>query len=336
VVTVGDRGRSGRLARLATPGALVYSSAFSLVQLGLVLEYPGRPEDPMWAFAATACYLPLHLYHVYWAVRGERPPAGRWTLAALTMIVTAALPVSGHYWLPVYAVVAVSAVFVLSWPWSLLGAAVVVAAQAPLALAVDSPIEDAVSYFPFTVWWRATALFVPIWLLGAVRQLEETRRLLAEEAVARERLRLDDELRQTVGAALGSIAARGQRASTLPDGDPAVLASEVRELVDDSRCALAEARQLISSYQQPSLTAELEAAAALLTKAGIQTRIELPRHGLPETGDQAVRSVLRTAITEVLHGETARSCVISVTCQDGNAHVELRTSTTGFGDEVPA
>jgi two-component system, NarL family, sensor histidine kinase DesK len=336
VVTVEGRGRSSRWTRLAIPGALVYSSVFSLVQLGLVVEFPGSPEEPMWAFVATACYLPLHLYHVYWAARGERPPAGGWTLAALTVIVTAALPFSGNYWLPVYAVVAVSAVLVLTRPWSLLAAAVVVAAQAPLALAVNSPEGDAVSYFPFTVWWRATALFVPIWLLGAIRQLEETRRSLAEEAVARERLRLDDELRRTVGAALDSIAARGQRASTLPDEEPTVLASEVRELVDDSRRALAEARQLISRYQRPPLTAELEAAADLLTKAGIQTRIELPRHGLPDTGDQAVRSALRTAIAEVLHDETARSCVISVTCQDGNAHVELRTSTTGFGDEVPA
>jgi two-component system sensor histidine kinase DesK len=336
VVTVEDSGRPGQLARLATPGALVYSSVLSLVQLRLVIEFPGSPDDPTWAFAATACYLPLHLYHVYWAARGERPPAGGWTLAALTVIVTAALPFAGNFWLPVYAVVAVSAVFVLSWPWSLLGAAVVVAAQAPLALAVDSPLEDAATYFPITVWWRATALFVPIWLLGAVRQLEQTRRSLAEEAVTRERLRLDDELRRTVGTALDSIAARGQRASTLAGEDPAVLASEVRELVDDSRRALAQARQLISRYQQPSLTAELEAAAALLTKAGIQTRIELPRHGLPETGDQAVRSALRTAITEVLHDDTTRSGLITVTCQDGNAHVELRTSTTGFGDEVPA
>jgi two-component system, NarL family, sensor histidine kinase DesK len=172
VVTVDDPGRPGRLARLATSGALVYSSVFSLVQLGLVVEFPGSPEEPMWAFVATACYLPLHLYHVYWATRGERPPAGGWTLAALTVIVTAALPFSGNYWLPVYAVVAVSAVLVLTRPWSLLAAAVVVAAQAPLALAVNSPEGDALSYFPFTVWWRATALFVPIWLLGAVRQLE--------------------------------------------------------------------------------------------------------------------------------------------------------------------
>jgi hypothetical protein len=49
-----------------------------------------------------------------------------------------------------------------------------------------------------------------------------------------------------------------------------------------------------------------------------------------------VRSALRTAVTEILHDDTARACVISVTGQNGNAHVELRTSTTGSSDEVPA
>jgi two-component system, NarL family, sensor histidine kinase DesK len=336
VITVEDRERSGRLARLAIPGALVYSSVFSLVQLGLVVDYPGSSEVPWWAVVATACYLPLHLHHVYWAARGVRPPAGVWTLAALAAIVTAALPFAVSNWLPIYAVVAVSAVLVLPWPWSLLLAFGVAVAQAPLVLAVGSPLPDAVTYYPLTVWWRATALFVPIWLLGAIRQLEETRRSLAEDAVARERLRLDDELRRTVGAALDSIAARGRRASTLADGDPEVLASEIRELVDGSRRALAEARQLISGYQKPPLAAELETAAALLMEAGIQTRIDLPQHGLPHTTDQTARSALRTATADVLHDDSARACVISVTYQDGNAHVELRTSPTGFSDEVPA
>jgi two-component system, NarL family, sensor histidine kinase DesK len=327
VITVEDRERSGRLARLATSGALVYSSVFNLVQLGLVVDYPGSTEIPLWAVVATACYLPFHLHHVYWAAQGMRPPAGGWTLLALAAIVTAALPVAVSNWLPVYAVVAVSAVFVLRWPWSLLVALGVVVGQVPLVLAIGSPLPDALTYYPLTVWWRATALFVPIWLLGAVRQLDAARRSLAEEAVARERLRLDDELRRTVGAALDSIVARGRHASTHADGDPEMLASEVRELVDGSRRALAEARQLISGYQKSPLAAELETAAALLTEAGIRTRIELP-HDLAHTTDPAVRSALRTAAATVLHDDTARACVISVTCRDGTPHVELRTSTT--------
>jgi hypothetical protein len=80
VITSADRERTGRSARFATPAAMVYSSVFSLVQLGLVAEAPGRSAIPWWAVVATACYLPFHLYHVYWPAQGarRRPVDGRW------------------------------------------------------------------------------------------------------------------------------------------------------------------------------------------------------------------------------------------------------------------
>jgi hypothetical protein len=200
---------SGRAAGWATPAALAYGSVFPLLQLGLVADYPASDGDARWAALATAAYLPLHLHHVYWSVRGARPPAGLWTLAALAVVVAATVPVGGTHWLPVFAIVAVSALLVLPWPWSLAVAAGVTLGMAPLAVAVDSPIPSAPSYYVFSVWWRASALFVPLWLLGTVRQLEAARRALAEDAVVRERLRIDREVRRTVGAALGSIAAGG-------------------------------------------------------------------------------------------------------------------------------
>lgn len=46
-------------------------------------------------------------------------------------------------------------------------------------------------------------------LVAAVRRLEEVRRELADQALLQERLRIDEELRRTVGAALEDLAARG-------------------------------------------------------------------------------------------------------------------------------
>jgi hypothetical protein len=353
VVGVEQRERSARGDRwlhLAGAGALVYSSVFSLVQLGLVLEYPGgNATEARWALAATACYLPLHLHHVRWAVRGARPPAGGVTLVAMVAVVTAAVPLSGAYWLPVFAVVAVSAVLVLPWPWSLAAATAVVLAQWPLAAAVDDGLPAAQAYYVFTVWWRASALFVPIWLLGAIRQLESARRALAAEAVVHERVQIDDELRRTVGPELDAIAARGERvvalvAADAGPGGPAGLddgqataASELRALVDGSRRALAEARQLVNGYQHGTLTAELERAATLLTAAGIATRVELPDRPLPPTADESVRTALRAATTRVLQDDAARACVIRVVedCGDGTGpgrvRVELRPEHEAAG-----
>jgi two-component system, NarL family, sensor histidine kinase DesK len=331
VIRLDEREQPGRLARLATPAALIYGSVFSLVQLGLVVEYAGGGADEgRWALAATACYLPLHLHHVYWAARGERPPAGRWTLLALAAVVTAAVPLAGTNWLPVFAVVAAGAMLVLRWPWSLLAAAGVTVAQAPLAVAVNSPVTAAPAYYVHTVWWRASALFLPIWLLGAIRQLEATRRSLAEDAVVAERVRIDGDLRSTVGTALDSIAARGQQASALIDGGAGAeaLAGEVRQLADGSRRALSEARQLLTGYQQPSLADEVATAAWLLTAAGVDTRVELPPEGATApTADPAVRAALRTATARVLHDDTARACVMRVTRRNGQLDVEVDVRT---------
>jgi len=319
----GRRDRSSRLARVATPAALVYSSVFSFVQLGLVVYYPGSSHNSVWAFAATACYLPLHLYHVYWAVRGARPPAGLWTLAALTAIVTAALPVGGSNWLSVFAVVAVSAVLVLPWPWSLVAAAFITVAQVPLAYAIDSPVIAAPSYHVFALWWRASALFVPIWLLGAIRQLQASRLALAEEALDAERVRIDGDLRSTVGSALDDISARGERALALIDVDPDAFGREVGDLAAASRRSLGEARQLITSYREPSLAAELEAAARILVAAGIATRVDLPAGGLPAGAERDVFHALRAATSRVLHDDRVDACVISVTARGDRAEVEI-------------
>ena len=330
----GRLGRLGRLRRLATPAALVYGSVFPLVQLGILLEYPDGSVDVAWPLAvtATACYLPLHLHHVYWAARGARPPAGGWTLAALAAVVTLALPFGGSHWLAVYAVVAASAMLVLRWPWSLLAAGGVVVAQAPLALVVDSPIPHAPIYYVITVWWRASTLFVPIWLLGAIRRLEETRWALAAEAVVRERLRIDGELRRTVGVALSSITARGQRAAALDGTEAGALASEVRELVGGSRRALAEARRVVNGFHRPSLAGELEAAAALLAAAGIRSRVEVRGDPLAPDAEGVVGPRLRAAAAGVLRDSTVRACVITVASGDGRVDVTVRTEDgTGAG-----
>jgi signal transduction histidine kinase len=319
-----NRERWAVVARLAGPAALVYSSVFALVQLGLVMTYPGRSTHALWAVLATACYLPLFLWQVRCAVAGIRSPAAVWMLAALTAVVGAAVPVAGSNWLPVFAVVAVSAMLVLPWPWSLLVTAALAVAQAPLAVLLDSPVPYAASYYVFALWWRASALFVPIWLLCTVRQLSAARNALAEKAVVDERLRIDREMRATVGSALETIAACGAAAADHAESDPPEAARHIHAAVEVSRRALADARRLLSSYRTPSLAAEVDAAAALLTAAGIQTSIELADADRDLVADPRLHSLLRQATAAALHDDEARSCVIRVTRRDSSAQLDVR------------
>jgi two-component system, NarL family, sensor histidine kinase DesK len=320
--------RIGGLIRLATAAAVGCSIVLPLLELARIAVgwTPSRGHATL-ALVATACYLPLYVRHVWYAARGCRPAGAGWTLLAMAVVILGALPFIGTSWLISLHPLAVSVLIIVRPPWSLLAVASLVAATAPLAVAFGHPQWAA--FYAVSVIWRGAAVFVLVWLVGATRRLEHARLLLAEEALARERLRIDCELRRTLGAALEAIAARGRRASVLAAGDAAMLEDELRALVEGSRRALAQARRTIRGYQRLSLRAELDGAAALLAAAGISTRLELPCGELPETVDTAPRAALRAAVARLLRDDVVRRCSIVVTCQDGRVRLELRADGTG-------
>jgi two-component system sensor histidine kinase DesK len=324
VASLTDGMRSGRRIRLSTAGVLAYCLVFPVTQIGLVTVSGSRHGAGLWALAATAAYTPFYLRHVLYFIRGLRPPGGGWTLAAMAIIIGGALPLTGQEWLPTSFALGVSILIVLPWRWSLPCLAALVAAQAPLSLAVPPDQPAAPSYYAATLLWRTSAVFVPVWLAAAVLQLDRARRELAEDAVVRERLRADADLRSTLGAALASIVARGQRSASLAESDPAAAGPELAALVEVSRGTLAAARQLLSGYHQPSLWAELETAASLLAAAGINTRLALPAGAPPNAVGAGFRSGLRSTMATLLRDETVRSCLLTITSRDGQVQLDIR------------
>ncbi|MFD0689627.1 hypothetical protein [Actinomadura fibrosa] len=82
-----------------------------------------------------------------------------------------------------------------------------------------------------------------VWLAAALARLQAAREALAQQAVAQERRRIDDDLRATLGAALAEIAARGERSrDLLARGDRDRLAAEMTRLSEDARATLSAAR----------------------------------------------------------------------------------------------
>jgi two-component system sensor histidine kinase DesK len=247
----------------------------------------------------------------------------------MSVMVVAALPL-GDEWLPTFHVIVVSALLVLRPRWSLPVVAAVVAAQAPLGLLLDSQVQAASSYFAVTVLWRSAAVFVPIWLVGAVRRLDEAREALAEESVVRERMRIDAELRETLGTSLRSIASRGQRvADALPGDGNGRFAPAEKELVDlvgAARLTLAQVRQTVNGYQHASLASEIETASVLLTATGVDTRIVLPAEGIPDMASDVLRStlaVLRADVARILRSDDMAACVITVSHRSGRVQIGI-------------
>jgi hypothetical protein len=316
--------------RFATGGILAFCAVFPIVQVVVIaasLDHWHRRAA--WALAATAVYLPLHLRHVLYAVRGTRPHYAGATVLVMAAAIVGVLPMVGPYWLPSMHAIAVSALIVLRPRWSLPVVVAVVAAQTPLALALHSSVVDATTYYTLTMLWRTSVVFVPVWLLGTVRQLDAARQALARDAVLRERLTIDGELRRTLGIALAGIAARGERAGSLVERS--AVDAALHDLVARSRHTLAEARQLIRSYHRPSVRAELSTAVALLAAAGIETRVVLPPDGSFDAAPE-FRARIRAATAALLRDGSARACVLSVRA-DGQLDVRRGGELVVVGDE---
>jgi two-component system, NarL family, sensor histidine kinase DesK len=328
VVSLTDSTPPALLTRRTLTGVAAYCMIFPVISVGvLAASNPGFTRAA-WAIAATAAFSPLYLRHVLYFVRGLPPPAPGWTLTAMTLVMFGAVPLAGGWWLAMFFALAVCLLTTLPWRWSLSGVAVLIVAQVPLALGFPAPefpvVASEPSYFALNLLWRTAAVFVPAWLVRAVRQLDAARRELADDAVLRERLRVDARLRGTLGAALGSIAVRGQRASALAPEHPDLAGGELAALIETSRGALAGTRRLLSGLHQPSLRAELETAAGLLTAAGISTRLALPASDPPGDISTEFRSQLRSATAKLLRDESARTCVIALTSAGGQARLDIQ------------
>jgi len=328
-VGLGEPWRFGFIG-LATAGLVAYSTAIPLLALYRFFVAPVDPGRAVYAVAALACVLPLQIWLVLSAARGERTHGQAWALVAMTAVILGMVPVIGVGWFGAMYVLGGLVLVYLPPRWSYALFAALVVAQAPLTFALGHP--DWASYFTIGLPALGLPLAVAVWLVDGARQLQAARLALAEEAVIRERLRIDDELRRTVGAALEAIAAQGERAGDLVPVDPAGSAGELRALAHASRGTLAEARRLVTRYQEVSLRSELETAATLLAAAGIPTRLDLPAGELPDTAGEAERTALRREIARLLAGTTRAPVTIAVTRRDGQVRLELlsrRPATVG-------
>jgi len=233
--------QSSRFVKVATAGVVAYAAALPLLGLYRIVKAPIDPGRAGYAVAAMACCLPVQVWLVLLAARDSRRRGQGWALATLAVVVIGMVPVVGVDWLATLYGLAALVLVSVRLPWSLLLFAALVAVPAPVALA--SGHAQWASYFTLGVPFAAVPLAVVVWLVRAARRLEATRLALAEEAVVRERLRIDSELRRTVGAALEAIAAQGERAGGLVAGDPAAAARDLRALAGAARRTLADARR---------------------------------------------------------------------------------------------
>jgi two-component system, NarL family, sensor histidine kinase DesK len=290
-----------------------------------------QPElgDARGAALAAVPALALHLRHVDAGLRGERPAGGAWTLAALALVNVLALWLVGVGWLMNLASLAVSVLLVVRGPWAAWLAGLVV--LAPFALFAipsffipsPSPSIEVPSalYFVLTIGWRTVTQYVPTRLVAAIRQLDATRRELAEQAVVGERLRIDAQLGSDLGPALERIIARARTAISFAGADAGAAAEELRRLVGDARRTITDARRVAAGFRDASLRLELDAAVALLAAAGARTQLAVEGDVPLDVPAAPYRHVIRNAIDRALLEDVAASYVLRV---QGDHHGAVR------------
>lgn len=322
-----ERRRLSRFVRIATWVAVGFSVALPLIRVYDIALEPESSHRAVYAVIAVACYLPVQIWLVLAATRGTFGSWQRLGLGAMTAVVLAMIPVVGVGWLGILYLPAALVLVGLPRPWSLLLYGALAAMPAPLSFALGQ--SEWAIYFTTGMLAIVVPLAVGIRLIRAVRELQDARLALAEQAVVSERLRIDGEVRESVGTRLAAIAAQGRKVSEMTGSDPAAAAPELRALVDASRRTLAETRRMVTRYRETSMLTELKTAATLLAAAGIDTRLQLPAE-MPDVGDERDLAWLRREVAHLL-GETThpRAVTIAVTPDHDRLRIELLRTVPG-------
>jgi two-component system, NarL family, sensor histidine kinase DesK len=163
-----------------------------------------------------------------------------------------------------------------------------------------------------------------------VSKLRETRAELARMAVADERLRIARDLHDLLGHSLSLITLKAELAGRLLDSDPERAAHEIADLESVARRSLGEVRAAVTSYRQPTLTAEIAAARQMLAAAGMDCQVHAPASiVLPAAVDGLLAWTVREGATNVVRHSGARSVTITISLTDDEAAAEVADDGVG-------
>jgi two-component system sensor histidine kinase DesK len=166
--------------------------------------------------------------------------------------------------------------------------------------------------------------------------LAEARAELAALAAENERIRIARDLHDLLGHSLTTITVKAELARKLGACDPAGAMTEIEEVEQLSRRALADVRAAVANYREVSLASELATGRELLRAAGIAA--ELPRavDGVDERAQELFGWVVREGLTNVVRHSHATTCSVrlgpgAVEILDDGVGAHAGTANRGTG-----
>ena len=154
-------------------------------------------------------------------------------------------------------------------------------------------------------------------LLRAQEEIEHLAKIAERERIARD-------LHDVLGHTLSVIVLKSELASKLVEHDPARAKSEMADVEQTARTALAEVRQAIGGYRSNGLVAELAQARATLETAGITVECEQVPVQLPATQESVLSLAVREAVTNVVRHAHAARCRLELRTNDGLCRLSIQ------------
>jgi two-component system sensor histidine kinase DesK len=173
-----------------------------------------------------------------------------------------------------------------------------------------------------------------IWVLDLVHEMERTRGVQSQLAVAEERLRFSRDLHDVMGRNLSAIAVKSQLAGELVRRGRSEAADEVADVRRLAEESLREVREVVRGQRSADLAGELAGARSVLRAAGVACTVDGEDGGarLSREAQTAFGWVAREAVTNVLRHSNAASCTITLRLTGGKA--ELQVVNDGVSDDV--
>ena len=193
--------------------------------------------------------------------------------------------------------------------------------------------------FHISPWAWVSAIFFSLlvsasnFAFAQQRRADSKLRLANEEiehlAKMAERERIARDLHDVLGHTLSVIVLKSELAGKLIATDPERTASEVKEVEQIARKALAEVRQAIGGYRSEGLAAEVQRAERTLDAAGVKLKCDAKPPRLNAAEETVLSLVVREAVTNIVRHAHARQCRLQFFTS--NDHHQLTVEDDGSG-----
>ena len=178
-------------------------------------------------------------------------------------------------------------------------------------------------YYVIILIMGAAALYGSARLVAVLAEGFAARTELAEQAVARERLRLSRDLHDLLGQSLSAVSLKGDLAIRLLGSDPPAAYREIESLTGVARSALRDMRAVAWDEHGVSLAAEADAAGAILRAAGVTVTVAVALPRLDADLDAVLGWAVREGATNILRHSQASNASITASRAAGLVRLEI-------------